>query len=88
MPSMPDGQKCQCSKLTGHSVIEKSQPFIDITHDPCIGIDIETINNMLKSGGLFKDAKSDICASVPFDSAVLPFAIVTQTGENNSAFSE
>ena len=85
---MPDGQKCQCSKLTGHSVIEKSQPFIDITHDPCIGIDIEAINNMLKSGGLFKDAKSDICASVPFDSAVLPFAIVTQTGENNSAFSE
>ena len=85
---MPNGQKCQGTKLTCHSVIEKAQSFVDIIHNPCIGIDIEAINNVLKTRGFFENTKSNICASVPLDTAVLPTAVVSQSGKDHSALSE
>ena len=83
---MPNGQKCQGTKLTCHSVIEKAQSFVDIIHNPCIGIDIEAINNVLESRGFLKDPESHIGPAVPLDTPVFPAAIVSQTGKDDSAF--
>ena len=57
-------------------------------HNPSVGIDIEAIDNVLKTRGFFENSESDVGAPVPLDAAVFPTTVVGEAGEDDGAFGE
>ena len=48
-----DSNTYHCTNLAVKFVVEESEPFVNIAHDPCVGVDVEAVDEMLEGGGRF-----------------------------------
>ena len=44
--AVPHGQEDEGSGLAHQAVVEETKPLVDVRHYPCVGIDVEAVNQL------------------------------------------